>query len=263
MENVVSIIMPTYNCAAFIAESVQTVLNQTYPHWELLIVDDASTDNTAEVLAPFLQDKRIRYECLEKNSGAAVARSRALELATGDFVAFLDSDDLWHPEKLEKQLGFMQAMNEQGKPCYFTATAYTQIDDNGNSLHKALYPPKKCGYWKMLLLSDPIGNSTVLYDRRHFGDLTVPPIKKRNDFALWLTALRGGNVCYGISEHLMQYRVRSNSLSANKLKLAKFHWQLYHKIEKHNVFVSAFALFCWAFVKGTGFGLNRRTLKDE
>lgn len=262
MSKVVSIVMPTYNCGKFIEESVQTVLAQTYPHWELLIVDDASTDNTKEVLQPYLEDKRIRYECLEQNSGAAVARSRALELATGDFVAFLDSDDLWHPEKLEKQLAFMRQMNEAGKPCYFTATAYTQIDDDGNSLHKALCPPKRVGYWKMLFLSDPVGNSTVLYDRTHFGDLRVPPIKKRNDFALWLMALRGGEICYGIDERLMKYRVRSNSLSSNKLKLAKYHWQLYREIERLPIFVSAFAVCCWAFVKVTGLGVKRSKIED-
>lgn len=262
MKNLVSIIMPTYNSAPFIAESVQTVLDQTYPHWELLIVDDASTDNTAEIVRPFLEDTRIRYECLVQNSGAAVARSRALELASGDYVAFLDSDDLWHPEKLERQLSFMRQMTASGTPCYFTATAYTQIDDNGNSLHRANYPPKRVGYWKMLLLSDPIGNSTVMYDRRRFGDLTVPPIKKRNDFALWLKALRGGDYCYGLDEHLMQYRVRSNSLSANKLKLAKYHWQLYRHIENLPIITSAFAVFCWAFVKTTGFGLKRKTIRE-
>ncbi len=262
MEKLVSIIMPTYNCARFIAESVQTVLDQTYPHWELLIVDDASTDNTAEALQPFLKDQRIRYECLEKNSGAAFARSRALELATGDYIAFLDSDDLWHPEKLEKQLAFMQEKTDAGTPCYFTATAYTQIDDNGTSLHKAICPPKRVGYWKMLFLSDPVGNSTVMYDRTHFGDLTVPPIKKRNDFALWLKALRNGDYCYGFGERLMKYRVRSNSLSANKLKLAKYHWHLYRHIEKLPVITSTFAVFCWAFVKVTGIGVKRTTINE-
>lgn len=262
MEKLVSIVMPTYNCAQFIAESVQTVLEQTYPHWELIIVDDCSTDNTDEILRPFLEDQRIRYECLPQNCGAAVARSRALELATGDYVAFLDSDDLWHPEKLEKQLAFMEEMTDAGTPCYFTATAYTQIDDNGVSLHKALCPPKRVGYWKMLFLSDPVGNSTVMYDRTHFGALTVPPIKKRNDFALWLKLLRNGDYCYGFNERLMKYRVRSNSLSSNKLKLAKYHWHLYRHVEKLPLITSAFAVFCWAFVKGTGIGINRTTIDE-
>ncbi len=262
MNRLVSIVMPTYNCAGFIAESVRTVLDQTYPHWELIIVDDASTDNTAEVLAPFLKDSRIRYVVQEQNGGAAVARSKALSLVTGDYVAFLDSDDLWHPEKLERQLAFMQEKNAAGIPCWFTATAYTQIDDNGNSLHLALCPPKRAGYWKMLFLSNPIGNSATMYDRTHFGDLTVPTIKKRNDFALWLSMLRGGEYCFGISDRLMTYRVRTGSLSANKLSLMKYHWHLYRQVEKLPALVSAFAVFCWAFVKSTGFGLNRQKTDD-
>lgn len=263
MQALVSIVMPTYNCGSLIAESIESVLAQTYPHWELLIVDDASRDNTEEVVQPFLADPRVRYERLAQNSGADVARSRAMALATGDYVAFLDSDDLWLPEKLEQHLTFMQNLSEQGTPCYFSCTAYTHIDDDGNSLHRQATPPKKTGYWKMLRLSCPIGNSTVMYDRRHYGgDLSVPPIKKRNDFALWLSMLRGGEICYGMTSPLSRYRVRTSSLSSNKLSLVKYHWQLYRKIEKLPAVISAFFILCWAFVKGTGIGLNRKKTDD-
>lgn len=262
MNNLVSIIMPTYNCGTFIAESIHSVVKQTYAHWELLIIDDCSTDNTEEVVRPFLADKRVRYVCLEKNSGTAAARSKGLSLVTGDFVAFLDSDDLWVPEKLEKQLGFMAKNVEQGIPCYFTATAYRHMDDFGNNLPTLCIPPKKTGYWKMLFLSDPIGNSTTLYDRRHFGDQKIPDIRKRNDFALWLQMLRDGDACYGIEEQLVRYRIRSDSLSFRKLPLYKYHWLLYRHIEKLPLITSLFALFCWAFVKGTHIGLKRKKIKD-
>lgn len=258
MEKVVSIVMPAYNCADYIADSIRSVQEQTYPHWELWIIDDISTDNTADVVAPFLSDPRIHYEVLEQKGGAAAARSRAMALATGDYVAFLDSDDLWLPEKLEKQLAFMNRLNEAGTPCYFSCTAYSQIDENGNKLGLSVIPHKRVNYRQTLFLSSPIGNSTALYDRTHFGDVTVPPIQKRNDFALWLRLLRGGDYCYGMEDSLMLYRVRGNSLSANKLALIQYHWQLYRHIEKLPLITCVAAVCSWAFVKGTGIGIKRR-----
>lgn len=257
MENLVSVVMPAYNCQDYIARSIQSVIDQTYPHWELWIVDDISTDNTPEVVKSFLTDPRIHYEVLEEKGGAAAARSRALSLLKGDYVAFLDSDDLWLPEKLEKQLAFMNEMTASGTPCYFSCTTYSQVDENDDPLGLAVVPHDKVNYWKTLFLSCPIGNSTVMYDRRHFGDRTVPPIKKRNDFALWLNLLRGGDSCYGFTESLVNYRVRGDSLSANKLSLARYHWQLYRHIEKLPWITSVAAVCSWAFVKGTGFGIKR------
>ena len=239
-------IMPTYNCGTYLAAAIRSVTAQTYPHWELILVDDASTDDTAEVVRPFLEDSRIRYERFDRNRGTAAARSHALSLARGEFVAFLDGDDLWHPEKLERQLAFMKRI----PACAFSATAYAHVDESGQPLSTVRIPPKRCGYWKLLLLSDPLGNSTVIYDRRVFGNRTVPTIEKRNDFALWLSLLRSGAICYGMRECLTQYRVRQGSLSANKLTLAKYHWQLYRHIEGLSVLISAFAMVCWAVVKG-------------
>lgn len=248
----VSIIMPTYNCARFIAQSVESVLAQTYTHWELIIVDDCSMDDTRCVLAPYLQKyPNIHYTCLEKNGGPAVARSEALKQAKGEYVAFLDSDDLWHPEKLTKQIAFMQKEN-----AVFSATAYSQIDEEGKPLNKILVPPEKTDYAKMLQLSCPIGNSTVMYNRNVLGDQTVPAIKKRNDFALWLQLLHTTPACYGMQDVLTTYRVRTKSVSSNKLKLLPYHWHLYHHVEKLNVFKSAWYILCWAFVKGTGYGLK-------
>lgn len=249
----VSIIMPTYNCACFIAQSVESVLAQSHTNWELIIVDDCSTDNTKDVLAPYLAKyPNIHYIFLDKNGGPAVARSNALKQAKGDYVAFLDSDDLWHPEKLTKQIAFMREKN-----AVFSATAYSQIDEEGKPLKTVLIPPKKTDYAKMLRLSCPVGNSTVMYDRRTLGDQTIPAIQKRNDFALWLQLLHTVPICYGLPDVLTIYRVRTKSVSSNKLKLLPYHWHLYHHIEKLSMLKSVWYILCWAFVKGTKIGIRR------
>ena len=253
MKDLVSVIMPTYNCAAFIEKSIQSVLAQEYTDWELIIVDDCSTDNTRDVLAPYAAKyPNIRYTCLEKNSGPAAARSAALKQVKGRYVAFLDSDDLWTPDKLSKQLAFMK---ETG--AVFSATGYEQIGENGTSKGVALIPPAKTDYQTMLRLSCPIGNSTVMYDRRALGDQTVPAIKKRNDFALWLQLLHTAPACYGMPDILTKYRLRAQSVSRNKLKLLPYHWQLYRHIEKLSVFQSVWYILCWAWVKGTGLGIKK------
>lgn len=253
MEELVSIVMPTYNCAAFIEESIKSVLAQEHKNWELLIVDDCSTDNTQAVLAPYLsQYPNIHYTCLDKNSGAAVARSEALKQAKGDWVAFLDSDDLWTPNKLSLQIDFMKKNNVS-----FSATGYELMNEDGSSKRAVLIPPEKTNYDKMLRLSCPVGNLTVMYDRRVIGDQQVPSIKKRNDFALWLQTLHKTDACYGMPDVLGKYRVRPQSISRNKLKLLSYHWHLYHHIEKLGIFRSAWYLLCWAFVKGTKIGIHK------
>lgn len=255
----VSVIMPTYNCAAFICEAVDSVLAQTLTDWELEIVDDCSTDETFEVLQPYLHKyPNIHYYCLEKNGGPAVARTEAIRRANGKYIAFFDSDDLWHPEKLERQIKFMEETGAK-----FSCTAYSQMDEHGNSLGLVCYPPEKTDYSKMLRLSNPIGNTTVVYDQEALGKYKVPSIKKRNDFALWLKILRDTDICAGIQEVLATYRIRSNSVSSNKLGQAKYHWQLYFEIEKLGLIKSCFYMFCWAFVKGTGIGLNRRKIGEQ
>ena len=253
MTELISIIMPTYNCGSFIEESVKSVLAQDYKNWELIIVDDCSKDNTKEVLAPYLAKyPNIHYTCLKKNSGPAVARSEALKQAKGDYVAFLDSDDLWVSKKLSLQLDFMKK-----NKAFFCATGYELMSENSERKGVALIPPEKTDYDKMLRLSCPIGNSTVMYDRRVVGEQVVPAIKKRNDFALWLQILRKVSVCYGMKDVLTVYRVRTKSVSSNKLKLLPYHWHLYHHIEKLGVIKSAWYILCWGFVKGTGCGLKK------
>lgn len=250
----VSVIMPTYNCGRFIEESIQSVINQTISDWEIQIVDDGSTDNTYEVLQPYLKKyPTIHYHRLLENGGPDVARTEAIKRATGKYIAFLDSDDIWTPDKLEKQIAFMQEKNVA-----FSCTAYTQIDESGSCLHTICIPPPKTDYKKMIFLADPIGNLTVMYDQELLGKYEVPSIRKRNDFALWLKILHDVEYCYGMPEVLARYRIREDSVSSNKIKLIKYHWQLYHDIEGHNIFRSFFEICCWAFVKGTGIGLNKK-----
>ena len=243
MENeLVSIIMPTYNCAKFIKETIESVLNQTYENWELVIVDDCSNDNTEEIVESF-NDKRIKYHKLEKNSGAAVARTTAMKMAIGNYMAFLDSDDLWKKEKLEKQLEFMKKNNYN-----FTCTAYEQIDEEGNKLNKVIKTKKKANY-NRILLDCPVGNSTVMYNVDNLGKFEVPNIRKRNDDALGLQILKREKFIYGMPDVLMEYRIRNNSISSNKLSLIKYHWQLYREIEHLSVIRSAFHICWWGMIK--------------
>ena len=238
----VSIIMPTYNCAKFIKETIQSVINQTYENWELVIVDDCSKDNTEEIVASF-NDKRIKYHRLEKNSGAAVARTTSMKKAIGNYMAFLDSDDLWKKDKLEKQLDFMKKNNYN-----FTCTAYEQINEEGNKLNKIIKTKEKANY-NRILLDCPVGNSTVMYNVDNLGKFEVPNIRKRNDDALWLQILKKEKFIYGMPDVLMEYRIRNNSISSNKLSLIKYHWQLYRKIEHLSVIRSAFHICLWGMIK--------------
>ncbi len=247
----VSVVMPTYNCGRFIEASIRSVIAQTVSEWELEIVDDCSTDDTYEVIRPYIEEyPSIHYTRLDANGGPSVARTEAIRRARGRYVAFLDSDDIWLPEKLEKQIRFMEE-----KGASFSCTAYEQMDEAGNSLHKVLIPPEKTDRGKMLRLSCPIGNLTVMYDQRALGKYEVPLIKKRNDFALWLRVVKDAGYCAGMPEVLACYRVREGSTSHNKLKLIKYQWELYHDIEKLGLFRSCWYMCCWAVIKGTGLGL--------
>lgn len=243
-DGLVSIITPTYNCGKFIAETIDTVLAQTYTAWEMIIVDDCSTDNTREVVEAYMaRDACIKYHCLAQNSGAAVARTTAMALAEGEYMAFLDSDDLWMPDKLARQLAFMQEND-----CAFTCTAYEQIDEQSAPLGRVIKTVKKTDY-NRLLLDCPVGNSTVMYSVKKMGKFEVPNIRKRNDDALWLTMLKKETYIWGMPDVLMRYRIRQNSISSNKLKVIKYHWILYREIEHLSVLRSAFHIGYWCFLK--------------
>lgn len=243
-KGLISVITPTYNCADFLGETIKSVQKQTYQKWEMIIVDDCSTDNTKEIVEKYMcNDTRIKYFCLEKNSGAAVARTKAMEIANGNYMAFLDSDDIWTEDKLKKQLSFMEKYN-----IAFSCTSYEQIDEEGKKLNKVIKSVPKVDY-NRLLLDCPVGNSTVMYNVEKMGKFEVPNIRKRNDDALWLKMLKQEKYIYGIESVLAKYRIRKNSISSNKFKVIKYHWILYRDIEHLNVARSLFHITYWCVIK--------------
>ena len=227
MTSLVSIITPNYNSEKFIEQTLQSIIKQTYKNWELLIVDDCSTDNSVKIIKKYVaNDKRIQFYKLKENSGAAVARNKAIEKAAGTFIAFLDSDDLWLPEKLAKQLAFMIDNNYN-----FTYTSYNLITENDTILNKDVFCKPKLSYKKMLF-SNKIGCLTAMYNAANLGKIYMPKIRKRQDYALWLKILKQEKYAYGLPKILASYRDRSDSISNNKIEMLKWNWYLYRKVEK-------------------------------
>ena len=222
MGDLVSIVMPSYNAEKFVSETIESVLRQTYTNWELIIVDDCSKDNTAEVVANF-QDARIRFMRNEKNSGAAVSRNRALREAKGKWIAFLDSDDLWEPEKLEKQIAFMETNGYS-----FSFTDYRIVMPDGNALPYIFTAPKKVTKLGLYLYCW-FSTITVMYDREKIGLIQIADIKKNNDYAMWFKVAEKADA-YRLPECLSVYCKRENSISSgSKLKLIKHHYILFRK----------------------------------
>lgn len=224
----VSIIMPSFNSSSYISDAIRSVQNQTFKNWELIIVDDCSSDNTFEKVNLFLTDSRIKFHRLDKNSGAAVARNYAIRKALGRFIAFLDSDDIWLPYKLERQIGFMLKNS-----IYFSYSSYYKIDDDGNIFREVLVPSKVS--YSQLLKTNVIGCLTAVYDTDFFGKVEMPLIRKRQDFGLWLKLLKSVEQAVAVEESLSLYRVRLSSISNNKLDAAKYTWRLYRDVERLSI----------------------------
>lgn len=235
----VSVIMPNYNCEKYLSETIESVLGQTYKNWELLIVDDCSTDNSVDVIKKYCEsDERIKLFVNEKNSGAAASRNLAIKKAEGKWIAFLDSDDKWMPEKLEKQLKFM---SDNGYK--FSYTAYEQIDEQSKKNGRKVVGPKKVGTHKMFCYCY-LGCLTVMYDATDIGLIQIKDEigNGENDYALWLKIAKKRK-CYFLNEVLAQYRVRSCSLShgSKKRRLIKNHYKLFRISEEMSAFC---AFFC-------------------
>jgi teichuronic acid biosynthesis glycosyltransferase TuaG len=229
----ISILMPSFNTASFVGASIASIQAQTRQDWELLIVDDASKDDSAQVIAWLAAtDPRIRFVRLEKNSGAAEARNKALEMAQGRFIAFLDSDDLWLPNKLEVQI---ELMKKNGWALSFTA--YEKINEQ-DELIGHVGVPSRVSY-RGLLNTNIIGCLTAVYDSQILGKTPMPRIRKRQDFGLWLNLLKRTPYAYGIPQVLGKYRVRQESVSSNKGKAALFNWKLYREVEGLSFIVSS------------------------
>lgn len=226
MQDLVSIIMPSYNTGKFIKESIESVLAQTYQNWELIIVDDCSNDNTDEIVSAFNYDPRIRFFKNSQNSGAAISRNRALREARGKWIAFLDSDDIWYPEKLEKQIMFMKENNYR-----FSYTNYIEIDENSVPNGKYVTGPGKINQNGMYSYCW-VGCLTVMYDAEFVGLVQIEDIRKNNDYAIWLKVSRKAD-CFLLDEKLAKYRKRSGSISNhNYSTLIKWHYRLFKDAEK-------------------------------
>ena len=231
IKDLVSIIMPSYNSGRFIAETINSVLNQTYSNWELIIVDDCSSDNTGEIIKEYKKRySNIIYKVLEKNSGAAIARNEALKLAQGKYIAFLDSDDIWMPEKLEKQIDFMKKNNYS-----FTYTDY-KIKLNGKLQPYVITAPNKVNKIKMYNYCY-FSTITVMYDREKIGLVQIKDLKKNNDYAMWLKIIEKENA-YRLAECLAIYNKHSNSISRNKMKLIKYHYILFRRGLNKKIFIA-------------------------
>ena len=248
MNELVSIVMPSYNTAKFISVAIESVLMQTYQNWELLIVDDCSTDNTDEVVSKY-DDRRIIYLKNEKNSGAAFSRNKALKRAKGKWIAFLDSDDLWYQSKLEEQIEFMKK-----NKYYFSYTNYREVDEVGIQTGVEVSGPKKITKNKMYHYCWP-GCLTVMYDAERVGKIQIADIKKNNDYALWLKVIKKEN-CYHFDKVLALYRKRSGSISNHGyFRLIKWHYKLFKDVDNKNSVLSLFLTLqniiygCWKKIR--------------
>ena len=233
---IVSIITPTWACASFIGETIKSIQAQTYQNWELLIQDDCSTDSTDKVVKPYANiDARIKYECNPKNNGAAVTRNNALKRAKGRWIAFLDSDDLWEPLKLEKQIEFMIKNNY-----HFSYTGYKEIDDYSCETGVIISGPKHVSKFLMYAFCWP-GCLTVMYDRECVGLLQIEDIKKNNDYAMWLKVIQKAD-CYLLDECLAMYRRgRVGSISTHGYStMIKWHYKLWRESMDMNALSSLF-----------------------
>lgn len=225
-EPLVSVVTPAYNAERFISETIESVLAQTYSNWEMIIVDDASTDRTIEIVQSYVnKDHRIKLHQLEKNSGSGVARNRAMDLAKGRFIAFLDSDDLWMPEKLERQIKFMLEND-----IAFSFTKYVRMEEDGTVTNAVTDAPAKVTY-DDLMKHCVIGCLTVVLDRSKIGEERMLEIRTRQDYVFWLMLTKKGFIAHGLPEVLSKYRLVENSISRNKLKAARQNWRVYYKIE--------------------------------
>ena len=245
MSDLVSIIVPVYNVKAYIAATIESVTAQTYTNWELILIEDGSTDGTKEFLEQYLKehaDDRIQYHVLPEKVGAAAARNYGVDVCRGRFVTYLDSDDMWRPEKLAHQVAFMK--EQDAAFCY---TGYEFALASGEGTGKVVEVPEKLTY-KEALKNTTIFTSTVMFDSEKLSKEQLHmPLVKSEDTALWWRILRDGRTAYGLQENLVLYRRIGNSLSANKLEAIRRIWNLYRKEEKLSIPYSAYNFCFWAW----------------
>lgn len=249
MNELVSIITPSYNTASFIGQTIESVLSQTYQNWEMIIVDDCSSDDTDEIVREYLFDERIKYIKNDSNSGAAISRNRALREARGKWIAFLDSDDLWDSNKLEEQIYFMES-----KRIHFSYTNYEEIDENGQSTEILVSGPKILTSKRMENYCYP-GCLTVMYDASLIDLIQISDIKKNNDYAIWLKISKNYD-CHLLNKNLAKYRRRSGSISNSSIyTLIIWHYKLWREAENRSPLWSLYLT-----MKNIIFGIQKKIL---
>lgn len=242
--DIVSVIMPSYNASRFIEQAIDSVLQQSYQSIELIIIDDCSTDNSKEIIKELAEKHpKIKPVYLQENSGAAVARNKGIELAVGKYIAFLDTDDVWLPNKIEKQVEFMKDNNLP-----FCHSNYQLIDTEGHITERKGKFKNPLTYSDMLK-SNFIGCLTAIYDSDILGKMYMPLIRKRQDYGLWLNILKKVDVAQGIETPLALYRMNNDSISSNKIEMLYWNWKLFYKVEKIGFFRSLRSLLFNIFNK--------------
>lgn len=238
----VSVIMPAYNASGYIAESIRSVQQQSFEDWELLVIDDASKDGTSEIVEALrAEDSRIKLHVLPTNQGAGFSRNIGIKAATGDYISFLDADDLWKPHKIQTQLDLMK--NENVQVCF---SSYELIDERGKSLQKQIKALQFLPF-KKLKKANYIGNLTGMYNASELGKIFCPLIRKRQDWGLWLLAVEKAGFAKGIQEPLAVYRERENSISGNKIEMLQYNYRVYREVLEYSSVKSLFwmLLFLW------------------
>lgn len=241
MKPLVSIITPIFKAEKHIAECIASVLRQTYSNWEMILINDCSPDHSMAITGKLCKgDSRFKVINLPRNSGAAIARNKGIELALGKYIAFLDADDLWLPQKLEKQVNLLENSSYN-----FTFSSYSLVDELGKPKGNFIIPKEEVTY-KDLLKTCSIGCLTAMYNQESLGKLYMENLGKRQDYTLWLKILKKENAV-GLTEVLAQYRISQNSLSANKFDAAMFQWLVYRKIEQLGFFKALYYFTHYAF----------------
>lgn len=237
MRDMISIITPSWNSEKYILETIKSVQAQTYKDWEILIIDDCSTDNTVKIVEYIIEyDSRVKLIKQKKNLGPGAARTRGVQIASGRYIAYLDADDVWLPEKLERQIEFMRNNN-----CFFSCTSYEVINDSGKSLKKYIHMPSKMNYMDYLT-NNVLQTVGIMIDTSKVNKklLFMPNIRIGEDAATWLQVLKAGYTCYGIDEILAKYRRTKDSLSSNKIKSVIGTWHMYTKVIKLPLWLASY-----------------------
>lgn len=233
-ENKVSIIIPVHNAEKFIGKTIESVLNQTYKNWEMLIFNDKSKDNSLKIIKKYSEkDERIKVVDSKENVGVVAARNKLIEIATGEFIAFLDADDYWKQNKLEKQIKFMRKNN-----ALISCTEYTRVTEDEKEINDIII--KEIITYEDMLKNNYLGCLTVIYNANKLGKRYFKERKKNEDYVLWLEIVKETKIIFGLKKNLAFYRVLNNSRSSNKIKVAKDRWEVYRKIERLSLLKSIY-----------------------